>query len=178
MRSCPFLYMAWLVLISAGSSGIVSAEERAVENEVEADSGIVLRVRAIRAHGLMEKKSKQAIPPKIPRGKYFVVDEELNDLEYKLQALPYRSYRLIASREVALPVEHKQSLRLQGGQTLNLRLLYADKTRVGMWLGWLDKSGGTLLDTRVHFNRAEPMLAGTDSSKKCGMLLALEVKGK
>jgi len=141
-------------------------------------TGVAVRVRAIRTHGLKEKKLTPAEQLKAPRSRRLYIDEALADLEPKLQALPYRSYKVMTIREIVLPVDKQQSLKLIGGQTLNLRLLYADKARVGMWLNWLDKKGGVLLDTRLHFNRDEPMLTGTESSKKCGTLLALEVVGK
>jgi hypothetical protein len=144
----------------------------------EQNSAVTLRVRAIRAHGLIVKKAKAAEERKGTRTKPQYLDQELADLETKLHALPYRTYRLITSREVVLPVMKRQTLRLQGGQTLNLRLLYADPARIGMWLNWLNKAGNTLLDTRVHFNRTEAMLTGTESSSKCGMLLSLEVLAK
>ncbi|NLF24951.1 MAG: hypothetical protein GX589_04745 [Deltaproteobacteria bacterium] len=180
VRSKLFSTTGWLsfclALFAVASPS--TAEPRSKVISKEQTNEVTLRVRAIRAHGVMLKKVKTAEDRKGARTKPQYLDQELADLESKLRALPYRTYRLITSREVVLPVMKQQTVRLQGGQTLNLRLLYADRARIGMWLNWLNKAGSTLLDTRVHFNRGEVMLTGTESSSKCGMLLSLEVLSK
>jgi hypothetical protein len=155
-----------------------AASVRAEAQEVAQAPGITVRVRTIRAAGRVteppadEQGKEQAKAARIGK---LAVDDGLQDLLSKLRQLPYRNYRLGITRDVVVPVKQKQTVRLNGGQVLNLRLLYAEGAKMGMWIRWTDKHGAALLDTRMHFNRSEPMIAGTDSGEKCGHILALSV---
>jgi hypothetical protein len=136
---------------------------------------VTLRVRAIRAKGLRQNRVDVSSMLRKGKANSFSVDQGLIDLTSKFEQLPYRTYKLIMSREVDVPLKQKQTVRLQGGQILNVRLMYANSDKVGLWVHWLDKDGSALLDTRMHFTRAEAMLTGTDSSKNCAVILAMDV---
>ena len=104
------------------------------------------------------------------------VDKRLNDLESKLEDLPYKEYVLRSSQQVVIPIKHKQSVHLPEGQNLDMRLLYLKKNGLGLWLNWNDKAGMNLLNSRIHLNCREPVIAGTDAPDGGAYLLAVEVK--
>lgn len=134
-------------------------------------SGLAISVRAIRAAG-----PKQSAPAEGAGGSSAVqVDERLKDLESKLARLPYRTFRLVEAREISAAIKQKATLRLPHGQILHLRVLEADPSRVSMWVHWLSSGGASLLDTRMHFNRGEAMVAGAESEGQCGTILAVKI---
>lgn len=101
------------------------------------------------------------------------IAESLSDLQPKLTQLPFRSFRLIASKEENLVLTRKGTLDLPNGQSVALRPIYADSHRMGMWLNWLDSDGSEILNTRVHFDSEDTIVTGTDSASNEGLLLAI-----
>ena len=103
------------------------------------------------------------------------VDARVRDLGMKLSKLPYRNFSLISTERRLVPMRKRESVTLTGGQVVNLRPLDADSDRVGMWIRWMDQSGMEVLDTKMHFDFGESMIAGTESGPDSGMVLAIDV---
>lgn len=103
------------------------------------------------------------------------VDKRLRDLDSQLRQLPFMHYRLLSVDEAAVPVKRRQLLKLKNGDVLQLRILYRDDERVGLWLMWQDPQGVELLNTRMHFSCTASMLAGTEGGKSGGRILAINV---
>ena len=104
------------------------------------------------------------------------IDSELTDLQSKLARLPFRSFRLISSRQEELVLKKRDTLSLPNGQTLSFRPIYTDHSRVGLWLSWRDKSGTDILNTRLHFDSDDSVLTGTDSATEGGLILAIKAE--
>lgn len=104
------------------------------------------------------------------------IDSRLQDLSSKLRELPFKNFSLLSTEERTIPLKKRETLSLGGGQTLTLRPLYADNDRVGMWLKWKEPDGSDILDTRMHFNFGESMIAGTDNSPSSGVILVIDVQ--
>jgi len=102
------------------------------------------------------------------------VDQNLSDLRVKLSSLPFKSFRLISSKEEDLCLRRKETMHLPNGQSLAFRPMYMDEQRVGLWLSWKDESGSDILNTRIHFNTADSVLTGTDASPDTGLILAIK----
>ena len=104
-----------------------------------------------------------------------VIDDRIKDLSVKLRRLHFREFKLISSQDKVVPMAKKQVVTISDGETLALRPLYVEKNRVGMWLRWQGGDGKQILDTRMHFNCGEAMLAGTDKSYGASTILAITV---
>lgn len=130
-----------------------------------ADSQVIVSVRTVRASD----------PLTGPATRKLKIDERIRDLSQKLSKLPYGAYSLLSAERLTIGMKHRQSLTLAGGQTLTVRPLYADDERVGMWLKWQEPNGAEILDTRMHFDYGESMIAGTDNTPESGVILAIDV---
>lgn len=156
--------------IVQGSSFVpASAAQPALKNQPGVRQGSVkLKVRLIQAAERIDAhESSVAIR----------IDSRLEDLADKLKKLPFRNFNLLLSEGIRVPLMKKESIALIGDQVLHLRPLYCDQEKIGMWLKWSDRSGGEILDTRMHFHPDQSMLVGTDlvNNPKNGLILALEV---
>lgn len=101
------------------------------------------------------------------------IEQSLSDLGSKLTQLPFRSFKLVSSKEGQFEVAQKGTLNLPSGQSVALRPIYADDHRMGMWLNWLDSDGSEILNTRLHFDSEDTIVTGTDSANDEGLLLAI-----
>ena len=128
---------------------------------------VTVSVRTIEASGGLDA----ATPPgEMPPA---TVDPALADLVPKLSQLPFRSFRLLAIKEERLSLRKKEVIHLPNDQTLAFRPMYLDSKRVGLWLSWRDRTGGSILDTRIHFDANESILTGTDCLPDMGTILAI-----
>ena len=126
---------------------------------------IRVNVRVIRGVGSDEEGSSAPA----------VIDDRIKDLATKLQRLHFREFKLISSQDKMVPMAKKLLVAISDGETLTIRPLYVEKNRVGMWLRWQGDDGKQILDTRMHFNCGEAMLAGTDKSYGASTILAITV---
>jgi hypothetical protein len=106
------------------------------------------------------------------------IEPSLIDLQAKLTQLPFRSFKLVASKEGHFELTKKGTLNLPNGQSVALRPMYADNLRMGMWLNWLDSDGTEILNTRIHFDSEDTIVTGTDSASDEGLLLAITASQK
>lgn len=139
---------------------------------------IVVSVRSVRALYPIENgrlDGSRGTPEQFSSGHAIQIDHRLKDLTSKLQKLQYRTYKLIGSQRETLTFGRKQTLNLVGGDVLALRPISIENTRVGMWLQWQDSAGMQVLDTRMHFDIGESVLAGLESSGEAGTILAIDV---
>lgn len=108
------------------------------------------------------------------------MDEELSDISLKLRHLQFLTFKMVSKDELLIPLKKKESVNLSDRTVLTIRPIYLSDNRVGMWLKWTDKSGEqVLLDTRMHFDSEESMLAGTENhSGDGGLILAISAQPK
>ncbi len=104
------------------------------------------------------------------------VDARLGDLQSKLERLPFHRFSVLSTESLVIPIKRKQTMTLASGQTLTLRPVYCEQEKIGLWLRWAEKNGDEILDTRLHVNPGESMIAGTDSSPSSGLILAIDVE--
>lgn len=104
------------------------------------------------------------------------VEKDLADLKEQLDVLPFEHFKVLTKEKAVLPLKKQATIKLANGHYLILKALSIDNGQVGLWLNWKDESGQCLLDTRMHFDSAEAMLAGTDHNTDDGLLLAINVK--
>lgn len=144
----------------------------ATAEEVLSDcSSVKVFVRTIKASDPLDERSMESLASEME------IDKQLEDLSTKLEKLPFRSFRLIASREEELGLRKKETLSLPNGQTLTFRPVFLNNKRVGISLDWKDSDGAGILNTRVHFDPEESLLTGTDSGSDLegngGLILAI-----
>ena len=137
--------------------------------------GIRVRVRAVRALGLVPNAQVQhaalasgGSAASAEESCSQRLDSALSDISAKLKALQYRDYKIASSQEVIVPLMKKRAMYLHDGNVLLVRPLYAEGESIGLWLRWVDGAGTRLLDTRMHFNERETMLAGAELSATDG----------
>ena len=172
-------------MIALSVANVAFAQQKSQANKF---SNVTLHVRTVRATHTAELQQARAAVNELPGVKSFAgsgsrkgkksgvhIDEKLRDLGRKLRQLPYKSYHMLSSQHVPVPVDQRQELSLSGGQVLKYRLIYVNKKKVGMWLRWEDRFGQELLDTRMHFSCSESMVTGTENSDNSGSILAVRV---
>ena len=89
---------------------------------------------------------------------------------------PFHNYRIKYMSQISVPVMEKEKFLLSDNESLDLRVLYCKQKRASLWINWKDEAGRELLDTRVHFNKNEPLIAGIEEGEFKGKLLLLKVK--
>lgn len=89
---------------------------------------------------------------------------------------PFHNYRIKYMSQISVPVMEKEKFLLSDNESLDLRVLYCEQKRASLWINWKDEAGRELLDTRVHFNKNEPLIAGIEEGEFKGKLLLLKVK--
>lgn len=150
------------------------AEAEAVSMEESANATseeVTVRVRAIKGHEPIGTDGDNVKPLKI--------DKRLADISAKLNGFQFRKFRLISQQELNVPVKKKTAISLTEKTVLNIRPIYVKDQRVGMWIKWTDSSGErTLLDTRMHFNSGETMLAGTNCKDDKALILSISAVPK
>lgn len=150
------------------------------EDEV---SDVTLHMRTIKANGAIQQResaprAQGLAAPEAAPSPALEIDGRLADLKSKLSRLPYTNFRLLSTHDVPVLLRRKTTIRLDNGQLLNVRLLYADAERVGMWVRWSDKDGMELLDSRMHFKCDEPVVTGATNTTDSAVILALDVERK
>lgn len=142
----------------------------ASEAQAESDSAVVVKVRAIRAaHPKSADKELRELK----------IDPRLDDVSDKLHNFDFRSFRMISDEVLTIPIKKKESINLTEKTVLNVRPLYRDAERIGMWLKWTDLSGEqVLLDTRMHLSPNESMLTGTNCKNNKALILAISARAE
>ena len=104
-----------------------------------------------------------------------IVHDSLRHLKDKFQEIHFKEFNLESAQTISIPLNQKQQLTFKNGDTLELEMLYLENERVGLWIDWKDSSGMKLLDTRMHFDSTETMLAGAECEENKGKMLAVTV---
>ena len=102
------------------------------------------------------------------------VDNDIRDLKSKLSQLPFENFQLVSTKEEAVTLKTRDSLKLANGHLLTFRPIYMEEKKVGLWLNWRDEEGDEILNTRVHFDATDSVLTGTDCSHDKGLILAIK----
>lgn len=152
----------FLLICATGPTEIFGAEAQAEES-------VQVQVRLLRAHDKSMIGFKNFVSTK-------ELDPAISDLKDKLESLPFEQFVLISSQEKLIPLKKKETIEFKCGQFLHLRPLLIDGNKVSLWLNWEDSNGQNILDTRMHFDSSQSMLAGTDSTDDTGLLLAINVR--
>ena len=105
-----------------------------------------------------------------------VLEPQLEDLRTQLETLPYDSFKTVSSEKIVLPIKKANNLALSNGHSVMLKPLSVHGQEISLWLNWKDENGDCLLDTRMHFDSSQAMIAGTDHSPDSGLLLAINVR--
>ena len=140
-----------------------------LESPAFSQDSVVVRVRMVRA----DDKSMIGFKSFVNNAK---LDPAISDLKEKFDSLPFEHFVLVSSEERTLPLKKKETIQFSGGQVLHLRPLFIEGNKVSLWLNWEDAKGQNILDTRMHFDSSQSVLAGTDSTDDTGLLLAISVQ--
>jgi hypothetical protein len=163
-----FLYQLMSVSFGAVLIPFVVHADATLE---DSSRDVQIDVRVIQAQGRIEDPgtSDKPIPIRI--------DSRLSDLADKLRKLPFRGFVFVVGEQRRVPVRRKTTLPLTNGQSLSLRPLYIDSEKVGLWVQWKDRVGTDILDTRMHLDLGQSMIAGTDllNDPSSGLVLAVQV---
>ena len=154
----PSLLTGAVFFLSAGSAFAVPKDEEPVS----------IKIRAIRGDQELSKSEFEEVER--------TIDISLSDIGPKLKELPYKNYHLVSSRIVSVPLKRKETFSLSGGQHVTVRPLGTDNGRVCLWIHWEDENGQKILDSRLHFNQGETMLAGTDHEESSGWVIAVQAE--
>jgi hypothetical protein len=150
-------------------SGWAQAENQAITAmriKEPAPQEVSVRIRAIRA----------SVPNSIDKDelKPLSIDKKLDDISTKLSGFDFRRFKLISEQVLTVPVKKKTVVNLTEKTVLNIRPTYVEPNKLGLWIKWTDSSGQrTLLDTRMHFDSQENMLAGTNCENNKALILSI-----
>ena len=139
------------------------------------DSAVLVEIRAVRATQPISEVPSGESPYKPTSMK---VDGRIRELSHKLEKLPFQSFRLMSSETHLVPLKKRETYVLSSGQTVSVRTLYVEKTKVGLWLKWQDQNGVEILDTRAHIEFGESIVLGTDTTDDTGVVLIVDVRPK
>jgi hypothetical protein len=155
----------------SGRSASARAAKMASIDSGSPSQNLLITVRTIQAQGRIDENEMSGNPIPIR------IDGRLKDLADKLRKLPFRGFVFMSGDERTVPVRRKEVLALVNGQTLSMRPLYLEDNKVGLWVRWQDRSGAEILDTRMHLDIGQSMIAGTDllNDPSSGLVLAVEV---
>ena len=144
-------------------------ESETIDAEPDSDE-VSVKVRAIRATNPINTSSEDNVR---------VVDTRLKDISTKLDSFEFKNFRMVSEEDINVPLKKKTTINLTDKTLLNVRPLYAQGKKVGMWIKWTDNSGSrTLIDTRMHFTSDENMLAGTNCHNDRALILAVSAVSK
>ncbi len=104
------------------------------------------------------------------------INEKLQDIKHKLKKLPFNHFDIRYATNVQVPVNEEKKINLSDGHILLLKVLYKEKKKIGLRVNWLDKAGLELLNTQMHFNSKEHMMAGVEQGAKQGLILTISVQ--
>lgn len=127
---------------------------------------VLVVVRFLRATTARPVTSDQA-PPSLGAG--------LQDIAQKLGQLPFKNFEVLDTERKVVTVAHRDSIPLHGGYELNVRPLYIESDKIGMWLRWTDGHGMRLVDTRIHITPNDTVITGADGGGDVGDVLAIKV---
>ena len=160
---------------SAVVAGTAALQRQKIQEAPATSGKVIITVRTIEAQGRIEDhETTGPIPVRI--------DGRLGDLADKLKKLPFRGFVLLSADQRTVPVRKREYVALVNGQSLSLRPLYSEGApggpkKIGLWLRWQDRTGAAILDTRMHFDDGQSMIAGTDQARdpSNGIILAVQV---
>ncbi len=159
----------FIVLIAAFLVSTPLMAESKKARKTDRDSSVkevILSIRAIKGNKLLVTEDEKKQPREVAKN--------LEDLNNKLTSFDFQSFRLVSEQTLTIPVKKKTTIFLTERTVLNVRPLYTEEKRVGLWIKWTDSSGDrTLIDTRMHFNAGEVMLAGTNCKNNKALILAI-----
>jgi hypothetical protein len=145
-----------------------SAEE---SSENDARTHVVVAIRMIEALSPTEPEAKSHV-------REVLIPDSLQDIGDKLRRLNFAQFNLISTRAQRVPLMQKEKIFLERGQTVVVRPLYVEGNRIGMWIKWKDAAGAEVLDTRMHFDSGENVIAGTENFEQGGLVLAIHVSAE
>ncbi len=127
---------------------------------------VVVTVRAIKAEQGAQSDVNRAT----------IDSAALADIRDKLRRLRYDSLTLISGQKREVALNQKDSFEIADGHTVFFRPVYKSDKKVCLWFKWQDRSGMTILDTRLHFDDGETLLTGMSNPDGSGIVMAIDVK--
>lgn len=105
--------------------------------------------------------------------------EALSDVGSQLQALPFKQFRLIGSKErsVSLGEEAVFNVVAANEESHSIHIVPAEVRhgKVGLSLNWFGPTGENMLDTKVAIKNGQNMVFGADGSGEASSILCLKV---
>lgn len=104
-----------------------------------------------------------------------MVDDRLKDIRTKLEQIErFNQFSMVSSFERVMRLKQVEQIDLIGGQILRIKPVSFNPPRVCLWLRWEDSNGEEILDSRMHFNTADSVLAGMEKeSEQESLILAI-----
>lgn len=157
----------FLVVLSFLLPALCLAESNSEAALKPAGQKVQVAVRFLRA-----SKACQTSPRLTP----LVVEASLKDIAEKLEHLPFKNFQVLDAQNKIISVARRENIPLYGGYALDLRPLYVDQDRIGLWLRWTDSRGLRLVDTRMHITPDDTVVTGADGNgEEMGDVLAIKV---
>lgn len=103
------------------------------------------------------------------------IDVRIKDLKMKFRQFPFMKFQLVSEQLAQVVLKKKENLTLSDGHKIAVRPLYIEKGRIGMWLKWIDNDGMKVIDSRMHFEKGEPLLTAVETDDNESVILALSV---
>lgn len=104
------------------------------------------------------------------------MNKSLAPFKDHLLQFPFHNYKIRYLTQISLPVKTSEKFYLSDNEVLQLKVLYCEDKRASIWINWQDSEGNEVLDTRLHFNKDEPIIAGVEEGEFKGKFLLLKLK--
>ncbi len=189
MQSAPKTVCLLLVVLSYLSLSFsfpdrkVIAEERSRQDDTEYHDGIAVVDNAAPRVSKDVQLEIVVVRASIPfEGENRVGERNfppsLSSIRGLLTAVPYRSFQMIENRALQISLKQKKRLAIGDSQLLLIRPLYIRDDRLCLWLKWKDQRGMSVLDSRMHIELGQSMVAGVEGEGNNALILAIRVVGQ
>lgn len=106
--------------------------------------------------------------------------EALVDLGDQLQALPFRNFRLLGSKERLIPIGDETVFNVVAAdnESHSIHIVPSEikNGKVGVSINWFGPTGENMLDTKVLIPNGENMVLGADGAGDSSSILCLKVR--
>ena len=140
-----------------------------LRKEVTMQHICAVTLRVVEGHNRVEESSLQEIR----------AGEALSDVGSQLQALPFKQFRLIGSKERSVPLGEEAVFNVvaanEESHSIHIVPEEVKHGKVGLSLNWFGPTGENMLDTKVAITNGQNMVFGADGSGEASSILCLKV---
>ncbi len=155
---------------SAGSQRTVSQKGENPSEKQPFKNFCSVSLRVVEGENRVDESSLQQIK----------AGEALVDVGEQLQVLPFKSFRLLGSKERSIPLGEKTVFNVvaANNESHSIHIVPSEirNGKVGVSIDWYGPGGENMLDTKVMIPNGENMVFGADGTGDASSILCLKIR--